>query len=111
MYKSHTSALFSPKIAKLTILAYRNLMTMTATQAKDQLANLLERARTAGERIVIEKHGKPVAVLVSIEDWKRLLPERYFVSTIHLNLPRAMIGLQISDRSGHAHSDLVGESV
>jgi prevent-host-death family protein len=60
------------KIAKLTIPAYRNLMTMTATKAKDQLANLLERARTAGERIVIEKHGKPVAVLVSIEDLKRL---------------------------------------
>jgi prevent-host-death family protein len=56
----------------LTILAYADLMTMTATKAKDQLANLLERARTAGERIVIEKHGKPVAVLVSIEDLKRL---------------------------------------
>jgi prevent-host-death family protein len=63
---------FHPKIAKLTILAYADLMTMTATKAKDQLANLLERARTAGERIVIEKHGKPVAVLVSIEDLKRL---------------------------------------
>ena len=47
-------------------------MTMTATKAKDQLASLLERARTAGEQIVIEKHGKPVAVLVSVEDWKRL---------------------------------------
>ena len=47
-------------------------MAMTATKAKDQLASLLERARTAGERIVIEKHGKPAAVLVSVEDWKRL---------------------------------------
>jgi prevent-host-death family protein len=47
-------------------------MTITATQAKDQLANLLERARSGNERIVIEKHGKPAAVLVSLEDLKRL---------------------------------------
>ena len=47
-------------------------MTMTATQAKDQLASLLERARTAGERIVIAKHGKPAAALVSIKDLERL---------------------------------------
>jgi prevent-host-death family protein len=47
-------------------------MSITATQAKDQLAQLLERTRNAGERIVIEKHGKPTAVLVSIEDLKRL---------------------------------------
>jgi prevent-host-death family protein len=46
-------------------------MTITATQAKDQLASLLERARS-GKRIVIEKHGKPAAVLVSLEDLKRL---------------------------------------
>ncbi len=47
-------------------------MSMTATQAKDQLSSLLERARSGGERIVIEKHGKPAAVLVSVEDLHRL---------------------------------------
>ena len=47
-------------------------MVISATQAKDQLAQLLERARNGGERIVIEKHGKPAAVLVSPEDFKRL---------------------------------------
>ena len=47
-------------------------MSVTATQAKDQLSALLERTRSAGERIVIEKHGKPAGVLVSIEDLRRL---------------------------------------
>ena len=47
-------------------------MTIPATKAKDQLAQLLERARTGGERIIIEKHGKPAAVLVSLADLKRL---------------------------------------
>ncbi len=60
------------KIVKTAIFVYARAMTITATQAKDQLANLLERARTGNERIVIEKHGKPAAVLVSLEDLKRL---------------------------------------
>ncbi len=47
-------------------------MTITATKAKDQLAQLLERARSGVERIIIEKHGKPAAVLVSVEDLRRL---------------------------------------
>jgi prevent-host-death family protein len=47
-------------------------MSVTATQAKDQLSALLERTRSAGERIVIEKHGKPAGVLVSIDDLRRL---------------------------------------
>ncbi|NJK44668.1 MAG: type II toxin-antitoxin system Phd/YefM family antitoxin [Pleurocapsa sp. SU_196_0] len=47
-------------------------MTVTATRAKDELSQLLERARNGGERIVIEKHGKAAAVLVSLEDLKRL---------------------------------------
>lgn len=47
-------------------------MSVTATEAKDHLSALLERTRRAGERIVIEKHGKPAGVLVSIEDLRRL---------------------------------------
>jgi prevent-host-death family protein len=47
-------------------------MSVTATQAKDQLSALLERTRSGGERIVIEKHGKPAGVLVSIDDLHRL---------------------------------------
>jgi prevent-host-death family protein len=47
-------------------------MAVTASFAKDQLSQLLERARSGAERIVIEKHGKPAAVLVSVEDLARL---------------------------------------
>ncbi len=44
----------------------------TATNAKDQLASLLEIARSGVERVVIEKHGKRTAALVSIADLERL---------------------------------------
>jgi prevent-host-death family protein len=66
------SVLKQAKIVKTAIDVYSRAMVITATQAKDQLASLLERARTGNERIVIEKHGKPAAVLVSLEDLKRL---------------------------------------
>ncbi len=46
-------------------------------EAKTHLSEYLNRVRYAGERIVIERHGKPVAALVSTEDLERLkaLPE------------------------------------
>jgi prevent-host-death family protein len=47
-------------------------VSVTASYAKDQLASLLERTRVGGERIVIEKHGKPAAALVSVADLERL---------------------------------------
>lgn len=43
-----------------------------AHEAKTHLSECLNRVRYGGERIVIERHGKPVAALVSTEDLKRL---------------------------------------
>ena len=59
-------------IAKTAIIQYHDCMSITATKAKDQFSNLLERVRVTSERIVIEKHGKPAAVLVSVADLERL---------------------------------------
>ncbi len=44
---------------------------VTATQARNQLPDLLERAYKAGEQIVIARHGKPSAALISYADLKR----------------------------------------
>ena len=42
--------------------------TLNATQARDQLSDLLNRVAYGGERIHIERRGKVVAVLVSPTD-------------------------------------------
>lgn len=42
--------------------------TLSITQARRKLAEVTARVQRAGERFVIQKHGKPVAVLVSPSD-------------------------------------------
>lgn len=44
---------------------------VTATEARKHLPQLLSRAGYGKERICIENHGKPVAVLISYEDLER----------------------------------------
>ncbi len=41
-------------------------------EAKTHLSEYINRVHYGGERIVIERHGKPVAALVSTEDLARL---------------------------------------
>jgi prevent-host-death family protein len=41
-------------------------------EAKTRLSEYLNRVHYRGERIVIERHGKPVAALVGMEDLARL---------------------------------------
>jgi prevent-host-death family protein len=41
-------------------------------EAKTHLSEYLNRAAYRGERILVERHGKPVAALVSLEDLSRL---------------------------------------
>lgn len=43
-----------------------------AYEAKTHFSDYLNRVRYRGERIVIERHGKPVAALVGMEDLKAL---------------------------------------
>lgn len=44
------------------------MATMTSRQLRTELADTLNRVAYAGERVVIERHGKPVAAIVSVED-------------------------------------------
>ncbi|HLL39040.1 MAG TPA: type II toxin-antitoxin system Phd/YefM family antitoxin [Rubrobacteraceae bacterium] len=41
-------------------------------EAKTRLSEYVNRVHYRGDRIVIERHGKPVAALVSVEDLARL---------------------------------------
>lgn len=41
-------------------------------EAKTHLSEYLNRVRYGGERILIERHGRPVAGLVGVEDLERL---------------------------------------
>lgn len=44
---------------------------VTATYAKQEFADILNRATYAKQAVTITKHGKPVAVLVDIDGWKK----------------------------------------
>jgi prevent-host-death family protein len=46
------------------------MQTMSAKDAKNSFGLLLDRARA--EPVQVEKHGRPVVVVVSIEEFKRL---------------------------------------
>lgn len=45
---------------------------LTVVRAKNQFSDLLRRAEHGGERVVVHRHGKPVAAIVSTEDLRRL---------------------------------------
>ncbi len=41
---------------------------LTTVEARDNFAELIDRAALSSERIVITRHGEPMAALVSLED-------------------------------------------
>jgi prevent-host-death family protein len=48
---------------------------VSMSEARQQLARLVNRVAYGGERIMLEAHGEPKAALVSIEDLERLQAE------------------------------------
>lgn len=48
--------------------------TVSATDAKHRFGGVLREVNQTGEPIVVEKDGKPVAVILSMEAYERLLP-------------------------------------
>lgn len=46
--------------------------TVTLTDASRAVGKLVARASLAGQTIVIERHGKPVAAIVSFDELQRL---------------------------------------
>lgn len=46
--------------------------TVSATEARDKLSEILSHTQYAGDRTVLTRHGKPVAALVSMRDLEAL---------------------------------------
>jgi len=60
-----TAATTAPTAAPITEVAS---LTLDLTEARARLTESVNRVSYRGERIVIQKHGRPVAALVPIED-------------------------------------------
>lgn len=45
---------------------------ITVAKAKNQFSDLLRRAEHGGERLIIHRHGKPVAALLPMQDLRRI---------------------------------------
>lgn len=58
----------------MAILGDRNLKTISAKDAKNSFGMLIDTARA--EPVTIEKHGRAVVVVLSVEEYRRLQPER-----------------------------------
>lgn len=43
-------------------------MNVSIAEIRDKLADAINRVAYAGERVVLERRGKPIAVLVSVDD-------------------------------------------
>ena len=56
--------------------------SVSVAEARSQLAAMIERARQ--EPVMIERHGKQVAVLVSPEEFERLLDAQEHLEDIEL---------------------------
>ena len=48
------------------------MSVVSATEARANFQDLINRAEYGRERILIERHGKPAVAMISIEDLKRL---------------------------------------
>lgn len=53
-------------------MSERGDQRVRASIARDRFADTLNRVAYRGERIVLERHGKPVAALVSLDDLELL---------------------------------------
>jgi prevent-host-death family protein len=49
-----------------------NVQVVSVVEAKKHFSHLMARVAYSGERLVVERHGKPVMAWVSVEDLQRL---------------------------------------
>ena len=48
-------------------------ITISATELRNQLRDVLEKAKFQGARFVVYTHGKPMAVVVGLDEYTRLM--------------------------------------
>lgn len=71
--------------------------TMNATEAKNKFGELLDFARTRPMKI--EKNGRPVAVVMSVEEFERLeaLEDTWWANEARKALKEGMLGQEESE--------------
>ena len=60
----------------MTKIKIGNLEPINATKAKTIFGGLLYQTSVEGKRYVIERHGKPISVILSYKDYCQLLAEK-----------------------------------
>ena len=68
------------------------MQTQSAKDAKYNFGRLIDLARA--EPVVVEKHGRPVVVVVSIEEYQRL---------VAIEAAHAPVVAAVANRSGKSH--------
>src|SRR6266508_1946534 len=82
------------------------MTTLTVTQAKNSLLELLRAVEERGETVQITRNGIPAGVLVSAEEWESLLETLEILSD-----PTAMKRIERSRREAGAGVFLTHEQV
>ncbi|WP_248579437.1 type II toxin-antitoxin system Phd/YefM family antitoxin [Nocardioides sp. InS609-2] len=80
------------------------MTTIPLTEAKSKLNELVDQAVTTHERVTLTKHGRPAAVLISVDDLESIEEALYWLSQpgIREDIERA--------RKEHAAGDLWDEA-
>ena len=55
-----------------TICTFRGMSELSISEAREHLGEVVSRVEHAQERTILTRHGKPVAVVISIEDFREL---------------------------------------
>ncbi len=74
------------------------MRTVAAREAKNEFGRLLDTAQR--EPVTIERHGRPVAVVLSIEDYERFeaLDDAYWAGRAEEGLRSGSLGPEESER-------------
>lgn len=81
--------------------------SLTVSEARDRLADVIGQVQFGGERVTISRRGKPVAVVVSVED-AAFLDEMEDKALAELAMER----LAEYERTGesYSHEEVFGET-
>ncbi|MCP4427038.1 MAG: type II toxin-antitoxin system Phd/YefM family antitoxin [Chloroflexi bacterium] len=68
-----------------------NIRTLPATEAKNRFGRVLREVSQTGGPLIVERDGKPVAVILSIDEYERLQPQT--ILSAEQNLASQAFGL------------------
>ncbi|MFO1208598.1 MAG: type II toxin-antitoxin system Phd/YefM family antitoxin [Amaricoccus sp.] len=80
---------------------------LTVSEARDRLADVIGQVQFGGERVTISKRGKPVAVVVSVEDaaWLEAMEDK-----VDVGLAReALVEMERMGGKTYTHEEVFAE--